>query len=101
MERKSKNLTIALAPSTYTRARVWAAERNISLSTIVAAFLEDLPHLRSFHGLSKTDLPRKARARRKAPLYIRIEAPAIPCVPVEAPALNPSAAPDTAGPTSC
>ena len=109
MEKKSKNITVTVTPSTYTRARVWAAERNTSLSTVVAAFLEDLPNLRSLRSFSKADLPRKVKAPRKAYLYVHVDrsdSPApeshsaqsnIPCVPVSAPRATPSASPDAAG----
>jgi hypothetical protein len=78
MEKKTKKITVAVAPTDYTRVRVWCAERNITVSAIVQAFLTDLPDLASFRGLTKADLPRKVRAHRKAQLYIRIERPADP-----------------------
>ncbi len=108
MEPRSKNITVAVTPMTYTRARVWAAERNVSLSAVVAKFLDDLPKLRSASNFSKADLPRKVRKPRRATLSIRIERPADdigalisaaleipqPCVPVAASPANPSPAPD-------
>jgi len=73
MEAKSKNITVAVTPMTYTRARVWAAERNVSLSAVVGKFLDDLPQLRSARNFSKADLPRKVMKPRRAALSIRIE----------------------------
>ena len=38
-----KNITIAIHDDAYREARVWAAERGISLSKAVAYLLEHLP----------------------------------------------------------
>ena len=81
METRSKNITVAVSPYTYARARVWAAERNLSLSSIVGQFLADLPNLRGLHNLTKADLPRRVRKPRKAQLYVKIEAPSAPALP--------------------
>jgi hypothetical protein len=114
MEAKTKHITVCVTPTTYTRARIWAAERNVSLSAIVQLFLTDLPNLRSLRNFSKDNLPRKVRTPRKAAVYIKIEAPADsllrtippksqfpqPCIPVAAPLANPSPATDAALPAS-
>ncbi len=114
MEPRSKNITVAVTPMTYTRARVWAAERNVSLSAVVAKFLDDLPQLRSARNFSKADLPRRVKKHRRAALYIQIEQPAhhphsafapdpkIPeaCVSATAPPANPAATADAARPIS-
>jgi hypothetical protein len=38
-----KNITVSVSDEGYRQARVWAAERNVSLSRIVAYLLETLP----------------------------------------------------------
>jgi hypothetical protein len=45
-----KNITVSISDEGYRQARIWAAERNVSLSRIVAYLLETLP-----------DTPRSAR----------------------------------------
>ncbi len=48
-----KNITVSVSDEGYRQARIWAAERNVSLSRIVAYLLETLP-----------DQPRSARHPR-------------------------------------
>ena len=38
-----KNITVAVPNDVYRQARVWAAERGVSLSKVVATLLEILP----------------------------------------------------------
>jgi hypothetical protein len=40
-----KNITVTVTAETYRKARIWAAQRNTSLSKIVQSFLTDLPSL--------------------------------------------------------
>ncbi|MGA8730132.1 MAG: hypothetical protein WB608_15370 [Terracidiphilus sp.] len=39
----TKNITVTVPEQTYRQARVWAAERDTSLSAVVAYLLESLP----------------------------------------------------------
>ncbi len=41
-----KNITVAISNEGYLAARVWAAERGVSLSRIVAHLLETLPQIK-------------------------------------------------------
>ena len=41
-----KNITVCVPDETYRRARVWAAERETSVSQIVAYLLETLPNIK-------------------------------------------------------
>jgi hypothetical protein len=47
----TKNITVTVPEETYRQARVWAAERDTSISAVVAYLLESLP-----------GIPRAARA---------------------------------------
>lgn len=47
----TKNITVTVPEETYRQARVWAAERDTSISAVVAYLLETLP-----------GIPRAARA---------------------------------------
>jgi hypothetical protein len=40
-----KNITVTVSAETYRKARIWAAQRNTSLSKVVQSFLTDLPTL--------------------------------------------------------
>jgi hypothetical protein len=41
-----RNITVTIPDDSYTRARVWAAERNTSISAVVRYMLETLPGLK-------------------------------------------------------
>jgi len=41
-----KNITVCVPDETYRRARVWAAERESSVSQVVAYLLETLPNIK-------------------------------------------------------
>ena len=41
-----KNITVCVPDETYRRARVWAAERESSVSRVVAYLLETLPNIK-------------------------------------------------------
>ena len=49
--RMTKNITVTVPEQTYCQARVWAAQRDTSISAVVAYLLESLP-----------GIPRAARA---------------------------------------
>jgi hypothetical protein len=62
-----RNITVAISDDTYRRARIWAAERNGSISAIVQYLLETLPGIRrsalAFPVAStKTDPPPQKKA---------------------------------------
>ena len=40
-----RNITVSVNDNAYRRARVWAAERDVSVSAVVAYLLEHLPGL--------------------------------------------------------
>jgi len=40
-----RNITVSVADETYTLARVWAAQRNTSISAVVAYVLRTLPNM--------------------------------------------------------
>jgi hypothetical protein len=57
-----RNITVAISDDTYRRARIWAAERNGSISAIVQYLLETLPGIRRSAlafpiASTKTDTP--------------------------------------------
>ena len=53
-----KNITVAISDEAYRQARVWAAERDVSLSRIVAYLLETLPtHTRAERRFSRPANP--------------------------------------------
>jgi hypothetical protein len=61
-----RNITVAISDDTYRRARIWAAERNGSISAIVQYLLETLPGIRRSAlafpiASTKTDTPRHAQ----------------------------------------
>jgi hypothetical protein len=41
-----KNITVSISDTAYLRARVWAAERETSISAVVAYLLETLPQIK-------------------------------------------------------
>lgn len=41
-----KNITVTIPDDSYTRARVWAAERDTSISAVVRHILETLPGIK-------------------------------------------------------
>jgi hypothetical protein len=38
-----RNITLAVSEAAYRRARIWGAQRDLSISHIVSIFLEELP----------------------------------------------------------
>jgi hypothetical protein len=52
-----RNITVSVSDATYREARIWAAERDVSVSAVVAFLLETLPHIR--------------RAESRFPAYIQ------------------------------
>ena len=62
----TKNITVTVPEETYRQARVWAAERDTSISAVVAYLLESLPR------------PPPRRTRFSRPACTRVN-PADPC----------------------
>jgi hypothetical protein len=65
-----RNITVAISDDTYRRARIWAAERNGSISAIVQYLLETLHGIRrsalAFSIAStKTDPPPPQKAEKR------------------------------------
>ena len=66
-----RNITLTVEDEAYTRARVWAAEHNTSVSAVVQYMLSTLPtnwRTRNFlHLLDRHPEVRKPIARRRSP----------------------------------
>ena len=61
------NITVAVPEIVYRRARVWAAERNTSVSQVVRYFLETLPGLKRAERAFPIPASPASTARRTPP----------------------------------
>ena len=86
-----KNITVSISDTAYLRARVWAAERETSISAVVAYLLETLPKITraNAHYPQRTETPPATSGNPPS----RSPAPSLPCSPAPCPTPSPSPSP--------